>query len=105
VSLIELWAVKAFCLKPVIACLFFVASVLSMLEMQVSLIELWAVKAFCHKPVIACLFFVASVVYVGEASRGTDVQHIISAVVASLHNRRCGTLSVRNRIRVQAEVD
>jgi hypothetical protein len=31
---IELWAVEAFCL---IACLFFVASVLSMLEMQVSL--------------------------------------------------------------------
>jgi hypothetical protein len=33
---IELWAVKAFCLTPVIACVFFVASVLSMLEMQVS---------------------------------------------------------------------
>jgi hypothetical protein len=34
---IELWAVEAFCLSPVIACLFFVASVLSMLEMQVNL--------------------------------------------------------------------
>jgi hypothetical protein len=33
---IELWAVEAFCLTPVIACLFFVAAVLSMLEMQVS---------------------------------------------------------------------
>jgi hypothetical protein len=31
---IELWAVEAFCLMTVIACLFFVASVLSMLEMQ-----------------------------------------------------------------------
>jgi hypothetical protein len=31
---IELWAVEAFCLTPVIACLFFVAGVLSMLEMQ-----------------------------------------------------------------------
>jgi hypothetical protein len=31
---IELWAVEAFCRTPVIACLFFVASVLSMLEMQ-----------------------------------------------------------------------
>jgi hypothetical protein len=36
VALIELWAVEAFCLTPVIACLFFVAGVLSMLEMQVS---------------------------------------------------------------------
>jgi hypothetical protein len=27
VVVIELWAVEAFCLKPVIACLFFVASV------------------------------------------------------------------------------
>jgi hypothetical protein len=35
---IELWAVEAFCLKPVIACLFFVAGVLSLLEMQVSTI-------------------------------------------------------------------
>jgi hypothetical protein len=33
---IELWAVEAFCLTPVIACLFFVAGVLSMLEKQVS---------------------------------------------------------------------
>jgi hypothetical protein len=33
VVLIELWAVEAFCLSPVIACLFFVASVLSVLEM------------------------------------------------------------------------
>jgi hypothetical protein len=31
---IELWAVEAFCLSPVIACLFFVVGVLSMLEMQ-----------------------------------------------------------------------
>jgi hypothetical protein len=31
---IELRAVEAFCLTPVIACLFFVAGVLSMLEMQ-----------------------------------------------------------------------
>jgi hypothetical protein len=34
--MIELWAVKAFFLTPVIACLFFVAGVLFMLEMQVS---------------------------------------------------------------------
>jgi hypothetical protein len=33
---IELWTVEAFCLTPVIACLFFVAGVLSMLEMQVN---------------------------------------------------------------------
>jgi hypothetical protein len=33
---IELWAVEAFCLTPVIACLFFVAGVLSALVMQVS---------------------------------------------------------------------
>jgi hypothetical protein len=33
---IELWAVKAFCVAPVIACLFFVAGVLSMLGIQVS---------------------------------------------------------------------
>jgi hypothetical protein len=32
VVVFELWAVEAFCLTPVIACLFFVASVLSMLE-------------------------------------------------------------------------
>jgi hypothetical protein len=31
---IELWAAEAFCLMPVIACLFFVAGVLSMLEIQ-----------------------------------------------------------------------
>jgi hypothetical protein len=31
---IELWAVEAFCLKPVITYLFFVVGVLSMLEMQ-----------------------------------------------------------------------
>jgi hypothetical protein len=36
VVVIELWAVEAFCLTPVIACLFFMAGVLSMLEMQVS---------------------------------------------------------------------
>jgi hypothetical protein len=36
VVVIELWAVVAFCLTPVIACLFFVVGVLSMLEMQVS---------------------------------------------------------------------
>jgi hypothetical protein len=34
VVVIELWAVEAFCLTPVIACLFFVAGVLSMLEIQ-----------------------------------------------------------------------
>jgi hypothetical protein len=34
--MIELWAVEAFCLSPVIACLFFVSSVLSMLGMQVA---------------------------------------------------------------------
>jgi hypothetical protein len=38
VVVIELWAVEAFCLTPVIACLFFVAGVLSMLEMQVSVV-------------------------------------------------------------------
>jgi hypothetical protein len=32
--------VEAFCFTPVIACLFFVASVLSMLEMQVSMKQL-----------------------------------------------------------------
>jgi uncharacterized membrane protein len=37
VVVIELWAVEAFCLTPVIACLFFVAVVLSVLKMQVSL--------------------------------------------------------------------
>jgi hypothetical protein len=37
VVVIELWAVEAFCLTPLIACLFFVAGVLSVLEMQVSL--------------------------------------------------------------------
>jgi hypothetical protein len=31
---VELWAVEAVCLTPVIARLFFVAGVLSMLEMQ-----------------------------------------------------------------------
>jgi hypothetical protein len=36
VMVIELWAVEAFSLMPVIACLFFVAGALSMLEMQVS---------------------------------------------------------------------
>jgi hypothetical protein len=39
---IELWAVEAFCLTPVTACLFFVAGVLSMLEMQV-FTEMWLV--------------------------------------------------------------
>jgi hypothetical protein len=47
VVVIELWAVEAFCLAPVIACLFFVFGVLSKLEMQLSLmcnsfsIKLW----------------------------------------------------------------
>jgi hypothetical protein len=34
---IELWAVEAFCLTPVIACLFFVVGVLSVLEMKILL--------------------------------------------------------------------
>jgi hypothetical protein len=37
VVVIQLWVVEAFCLTPVIACLFFVASVLSMLEKQMLL--------------------------------------------------------------------
>jgi hypothetical protein len=36
---IELWAVEAFSLTPVIACLFFVASVLSVVEMQVHVVS------------------------------------------------------------------
>jgi hypothetical protein len=40
--------VEAFCLTPVIACLFFVAGVLSMLEMQVS-------DVFCCRKVIPYL--------------------------------------------------
>jgi hypothetical protein len=36
-SLIELWAVEAFCLTPVIACLFFVASVVCVGDASVSL--------------------------------------------------------------------
>jgi hypothetical protein len=42
------WQWRLLCLTPVIACLFFVAGVLSMLEMQVFLSLLYFYTAFCH---------------------------------------------------------
>jgi hypothetical protein len=41
--------VEAFCLTPVIACLFFVASVLSMLEMQVLSLVVIKQHKMCNK--------------------------------------------------------
>jgi hypothetical protein len=84
---IELWAVEAFCLTPVIACLFFVAGVVYVGDFVLRLLLLasssWLVCClcwrFCLTPVIACLFLVASVVYVGDASVSLRLLLLVSS--------------------------
>jgi hypothetical protein len=87
---IELWAVEAFCLTPVIVCLFFVASVVYVGDTNVSLrlllfvSSLWLVLSMLEMQVspyacFVCLFFVASVVYVGDASVSLSLLLFVSS--------------------------
>jgi hypothetical protein len=80
VVVIELWAMEAFCLSHVIACLFFVASVLSVLEMLIPLdiLTFYIWDLFLRRILMILQFLFNLITCIRTISQSTDIQHITS---------------------------